>query len=314
MKLFPMNLTVASFLIASACCGAAPVSMTDVSNKILDEQDDIPTRLPARPTTPKPTPYYDELHFTIVALSRHSFADLFAPGTTALSVVVTWQNNVYGENSLGSDSFRTLKSSVTGLYQVLSSSDAYKKLEFSTMIDKRLRDELRNEMQDLDAALDDLESVGFQFPLIRKPSGAVTVDDVLTLLHAFCQKHIDPNSGSGGLGNMTWEQLFYVPADPTCFNEAKIANTMMKKVGAARMQGQILPSPNVRFKIFMQEEYDEFFKMDSNECCCNFNTGQHAGHFRKCADLVGSECDICGGTYCCLAGVQWCPNTSHPTT
>lgn len=303
--------TAVTFLMISRSY-AAPLTIQDISSHISTELTRIPARLPL--INSRPSPYYDELHFTIIALSTHSFADLFAPSATAHSIFTKWQNNVYADYSLDSVRFGDLKAKVGAVLAVLDSTESYKQLTFADLVDRRLRDTLvSGGMQDLELALNNLVKAHFQFPLFRKLETGVTVDDILILLERICQKHLDVNKDDGGLGNLTWYQLFYTPADPTCFTKEKINNTIAFGSGMAKIQGNILPSPNEKFKVFIQSEFDDFLEeAASNDlCCCNFQA-DHPLHFRKCAPMSGSNCDLCGGTYCCLAGVQWCPNTMHP--
>jgi hypothetical protein len=271
----------------------------------------MPTpKLPPKhtPNPDLPPPYYTELHFTIIALGSHSFTDLFAAKTTALSIVSVWQTNT-GDPSLSDAKYDTLKEKLGGVVTVLNSTSAYQGLTFAHMVDRRLQGELANDkMGELDLALDGLVGAYFQFPLFRTPTDGVTHGDIMKLLYTFCKKHFDRGADTGGLGNLTWEELFYTPADPAHFSEGKLDKTLRAESGKARMQNQILPNPSERYKAFVQEDFVKALAI--NQCCCNYQAA-HPGHYRKCAGFSGSQCSICGGTYCCLAGVQWCPNTSH---
>ena len=289
-------------------------TMAAVSARIAEQRPQGAAKLPTshKPPTGTPSPYYDELHFTIVALSTQSFADLFAPDATALSITSKWQENMNNDDSLLDTKFDNLKTEVGELIAVLDSNTTYRALTFAHMIDRRLLNKLvTDSMKPLELAIDDMVQVGFQFPLFRKPTGGVSHADIMTLLYSLCEKHFAPGVNDGGLGNMNWERLFYTPADPVDFTDAKLTRTVMAVSGAARMQGNVLPSPNEKYKVFVQEEFAKALAAD--QCCCNFQTA-HPLHYRKCASLLGSQCSICGGTYCCLAGVQWCPSpaSSHP--
>lgn len=285
-------------------------SMDEVSAMIARER---PISAPSLPPMCKPGPndpqkYYDELFFTIIALHSHSFTDLFAAKPTALSIVSVWQTNV-GDPSLDDTKYDALKTALGNVVSVLNSTPAYQNLTFAHMVDRRLQNELANDqMTELDNALDGLVNAHFQFPLFRKPTDPVTYKDIMKLLYTLCAKHLhrteDTNNGDadkGGLGNLTWEELFYTPALRTHYSEKKINRTMKAESGAAKMQGQILPNPNPIYKDSVQKDVAAF---EDGYCCSNV---PQQSDYRKCvAPYPGYSCTFCG-QHCCIAGVQWCP-------
>lgn len=281
-------------------------SMDEVSAMIARERP-LPTpSLPPMDIPDVAPRYYPELRFTIIALSSNSFTDLFAAKPTALSIVSVWQTNV-GDPSLDDTKYDALKTALGNVVSVLNSTPAYQNLTFARMVDRRLQNELANDqMTELDSALDGLVSAHFQFPLFRKPTGNVTYKDIMKLLYTLCEKHLhrteDTNNGDadkGGLGNLTWEELFYTPALRTYYSEKKINRTMKAESGAAKMQGQILPDPKPSNKDLGHENTVEV----TDQCCSNDSQN---GDYRRCIDKTGYSCTTCG-THCCIAGVQWCP-------
>lgn len=241
------------------------------------------------------------LNFTITALEDQSFRELFRTGMSALTVVDAWYKKTNSDLLFPRRSFGKLRGAIEDLKAELAKPE-YAGLSFATMVDYRLRGSYPEPMAALDTIITTLiEKADFQFPLLDTRS-TTPVDARFDLLEIFVVTRTGPDSG--GLGNLTWKELFFTPAEPhnpamnSGFSQGVVQNLIVN------MQGDILPNPS----------YEGCPKADAsilanNLCCCN-NSSHGPNVFRKCSGVQQLNC-LMSGTYCSLAGTQFC-TSGHP--
>jgi hypothetical protein len=162
------------------------------------------------------------------------------------------------------------------------------------------------------AVSDDVKSLlsaGFLFPLLNPSRNLPPFSERLDHLSNFV-RHLE-GPMMGGLGNLTFNELFYTPADPAHFSDS-----MLQMIVNAQYAG-LIPLPemdctddsSVPHAYFEADRYDPSviipMMLAVNKCCCRTS--------RKCDGVYpAANCNTCANTLCCLAGVTWCPTSICP--
>lgn len=260
--------------------------------------------------TPNPIPddelkcsYSTELKETIAVLGDQNwydwFSDIGGKGTgheykSAHEVVLAWKAN----DARSQTKFR---SAILALEAALNGS----KITFPTLIQQL---HLGIASDDITDAVKLLLDKGFLFPILNAknknlPPLADRLDQLLIFIKGF------EGNGVGGLGNLTFHELFYTPADSTHFSAA-----MIEMIDNAQ-SAALIPYPQVEActepdhvisidkSLYMPETYSpaaiRAAFVANDRCCCRTS--------RKCDGIVtGATCNTCGNSACCLAGVVWC--------
>lgn len=283
--------------------------MKHVKKKIRDEKKCEVADLPSLPEASKRPQYHSFLVLTIDAFKTHSFIDLFRESRLAKDVASDWLVNTgLNCNSINLD---PLKQALVDVACEIIGNEAHSELVFANLVDARLQGYCP---EPLNGKIDTLMALGFQFPLFTRVVSDTDYHDKMHLLIKFVSKHRQKHNGLGGLGNLNWEQLYYLPVDGEFFSENKVDWVLRKAEVGVSIAGGIIPLPMlpdiaVHLKDGMVVQDFEMYPLDNDHCCCNIS-GHGPGNFRNCAGEDDKICNMCG-SYCCLAGVMWCTQETH---
>ncbi|MBL7649455.1 MAG: hypothetical protein JNK74_25035 [Candidatus Hydrogenedentes bacterium] len=263
--------------------------------------------------------YAPPLLFTVKAIGAYTFRDLFHRDLFAKDVIATWYANTSG---LTGPEYNDLRQELRDLNQLFVDG-GYNDLKFWKMVEGRVDGSLATTAQSLDTAIKDLMAANFRFPLFTKRQD-LNVEGRLRALGSFALNRV--NARTGGLGNMSFQCIFYSPAkseykrktdgsleldqmgnpilDPEGFSDSFLIHTVV----LAHEMG-ILPETEFGKFTFVEAQDDTpeavIFSGGGDECCCNNSTDPtHEAFYRTCVDIYPRGCTEVGGI--CVVGSLHC--------
>jgi len=199
--------------------------------------------------------------------------------------------------------FEILRKSLEDVKNELN-KDEYESLKFHEMVDFRINRNFPSSKHPLDDKINNLVKAGFRFPLFDVGS-RLSVNDRLKLLNKFVQIHTEPSTG--GLGNLTWEQIYHVQAMPFNVETKKGFKKEFIDDFVSAMHNQIIPIPLVDCR----EMNIHTLFAGNNHCCCN-NSAHGSLKFRRCTGFGELNCIPANGSSFCSVGSQFCPSDHDP--
>lgn len=292
-------IALASLGVSSPAFGA---SLDDIQTTIehADWSDKRPLGAPDPVKDADTTCKYSvRLKETITILGDQTWYDWFSKNgnkggkfKSALQVVEKWKANAAG----------------TSLFSKVEALANHLKGNALTFPELVLQIHLGVANSDITGSVKNLVDAGFLFPLLNPSPKLPPLSDRLDHLNILVRDF--DGEKVGGLGNLTFKELFYTPAHPDHYSDS-----MLQMIVNAQYAGLIpLPemdceaTPFIDPALYSAEKYEpsEIIRlMVANEkCCCRTA--------RTCSgQLPPANCNTCS-TYCCLAGVTWCPSVICP--